>query len=51
MGERKRVLFVDDEASIRGTHPLVLERKGFEVVAVGSVAEAIKQSASRVSTF
>ena len=41
MAEHKRVLFVDDESSIRKTLPLVLERKGFEVLAVGSVAEAI----------
>ena len=41
MAERQRVLFVDDESSIRVTLPLVLERKGFEVLAAGSVAEAI----------
>jgi ActR/RegA family two-component response regulator len=38
---RKRVLFVDDEASIRVTLPAVLERNGFEVTAVGNVTEAI----------
>lgn len=37
----KRVLFVDDESFLRQTLPAVLERKGFTVVAVGSVAEAI----------
>lgn len=41
MMARKRVLFVDDEASIRLTLPAVLERNGFEVTAVGTVAEAI----------
>ena len=39
----KRVLFVDDEASIRATLPTILERNGFAVTAVGSVAEAISE--------
>jgi len=39
---RTRVLFVDDEPSIRTTLPMILERSGFDVVAVGSVKEAIK---------
>lgn len=39
----KRVLFVDDEASIRMTLPTILERNGFEVTAVGSVTEAISE--------
>jgi len=43
MTARKRVLFVDDEASIRATLPAILERNGFEVTAVGSVAEAISE--------
>lgn len=41
MSAARRVLFVDDERSMRQTLPAVLERKGFTVVAVGSVAEAI----------
>ena len=43
MTARKRVLFVDDETSIRITLPTILERNGFEVTAVGSVAEAISE--------
>jgi YesN/AraC family two-component response regulator len=43
MTARKRVLFVDDEPSIRMTLPAILERNGFEVTAVGSVAEAISE--------
>jgi DNA-binding response OmpR family regulator len=34
-----RILFVDDEESIRITLPLVLREKGFEVEVAGSVAE------------
>lgn len=41
MSAARRVLFVDDERSMRQTLPAVLERKGFTVVAVDSVAEAI----------
>ena len=43
MAAGKRVLFVDDEASIRMTLPTILEQNGFEVTAVGSVAEAISE--------
>jgi len=38
---RKRVLFVDDEPSIRLTLPPILEEQGFEVRSAGSVAEAL----------
>jgi ActR/RegA family two-component response regulator len=38
---RKRILFVDDEPSIRLTLPPILEEHGFEVRSAGSVAEAL----------
>src|ERR1700746_2347223 len=41
MPSRKRVLFVDDEPSIRLTLPPVLEEHGFEVPSASSVAEAL----------
>jgi ActR/RegA family two-component response regulator len=40
---RTQLLFVDDEESIRLTLPPLLERQGFEVTAVGSVADALVQ--------
>jgi len=40
---RTRLLFVDDEESIRLTLPPLLEREGFDVTAVGSVADALVQ--------
>jgi DNA-binding NtrC family response regulator len=43
MPRRKRILFVDDEPSIRLTLPPVLEQHGFEVKAAASVAEAVLQ--------
>ena len=39
--DRKRILFVDDEASIRVTLPPVLERRGFEVRVAASVPDAL----------
>lgn len=40
---RKRVLFVDDEAGIRATLPVILRKYGFEVTTVGTVPEALEQ--------
>lgn len=39
--ERTRILFVDDEAGLRATLPEILKQHGFEVTAVGTVADAI----------
>ena len=50
MSKRKhRILFVDDEPSIRLTLPSVLEENGYEVSTVASVAEAL--SAIKSSRF
>jgi len=42
-----RILFVDDEESIRITLPPVLREKGFEVEVAGSVAEALVEINSK----
>jgi DNA-binding response OmpR family regulator len=42
-GERPRLLFVDDEDSIRATLPVLLEKHGFDVTTVPSVADALVQ--------
>jgi YesN/AraC family two-component response regulator len=39
---RTRVLFVDDELSIRLTLPAILEQQGFEVAVAASVPEALE---------
>ena len=39
----KRLLFVDDEPSIRATLPVILRRYGFDVSLAGTVAEALQQ--------
>ena len=39
---KKKVLFVDDEASIRLTLPAILTREGFEVCVVATVPEALQ---------
>jgi YesN/AraC family two-component response regulator len=44
--EPVRVLFVDDEASIRVTMPEILKQHGFSVAAVGTVADALAEITS-----
>ena len=44
---RTKLLFVDDEPSIRITLPLILEKSGFEVTAVGSVKDALQEISSK----
>jgi DNA-binding NtrC family response regulator len=39
----KRLLLVDDEASIRATLPLILQQRGFHVNVAASVPEAIQK--------
>ena len=46
-GRELEVLFVDDEASIRLTLPLMLESFGFRVVSAGTVAEALRLMSER----
>ena len=41
--ETIRVLFVDDEPSLRVTMPQILERRGYNVTAVGTVNEALAE--------
>lgn len=47
MPTRKRILFVDDEPSIRLTLCAVLQDHGFEVRSAGSVAEALSAITSQ----
>lgn len=42
MERRPRILFVDDELTIRTTLPLILDGFGFDVVAAASVPEALQ---------
>lgn len=42
-----RILFVDDEPSIRLTLPAILQQHGFQVTAAASVAEAIQRLSSQ----
>ena len=46
MSERKRILVVDDDASIRTTISLILEAEGYIVDAVGTGQEAIEKANS-----
>jgi len=39
----RRILFVDDEPSIRLTLPAILQENGFEVTTAASVAEAMSE--------
>lgn len=41
-----RILFVDDEPSIRATTPLVLKSHGYDTTSVGTVAEALAEIAA-----
>lgn len=41
MSARKRILFVDDEPSIRLTLPVILQEHGFDVRSASTVAEAL----------
>lgn len=41
MSEKKRILFVDDEPSIRETLPAILRGNGFDVVVTATVSEAL----------
>jgi DNA-binding NtrC family response regulator len=45
----KRLLFVDDEESIRATLPLILQEHGFDVESAASVAEAFQKIRTRSS--
>jgi len=47
MPTRKRILFVDDEPSIRLTLSAILQDHGFEVRSAGSVPEALAQITSQ----
>jgi CheY-like chemotaxis protein len=44
--ENARILFVDDEPSLRLTMPAILREHGYEVASVGTVSEALTQIAS-----
>src|SRR5260370_13810981 len=41
--ERSKLLFVDDDESIRQTLPMILTANGFDVTTVATVAEAISE--------
>jgi DNA-binding NtrC family response regulator len=43
VASRKRILFVDDEPSIRLTLPCILQEHGFEVTTAATVAEAMSE--------
>ena len=42
-GDRKRLLFADDEPSIRATLPIILQRYGFDVTVAATIPEAVQQ--------
>ena len=43
MSDRKKILFVDDEASIRETLPAVLRWNGFDVVVAANVSDSLRE--------
>ena len=47
MSETARLLFVDDESSIRQTLPAILRRDGYEVVVSATVSEALREISSQ----
>lgn len=47
MSERKKILFVDDEATIRETLPAILRWNGFDVVVTESVSDTLREISSQ----
>src|SRR3982751_161165 len=47
MNNPKRLLFVDDESSIREMLPLILRRYGFQVTVAATVSEALQEITSK----
>ena len=47
MNNPKRLLFVDDESSIREMLPVILRRYGFQVTVAATVTEALQEITSR----
>lgn len=47
MSTRKKILFVDDEASIRETLPAVLRWNGFDVTVTATVSDALREISSQ----
>jgi len=43
MSNPKRLLFVDDESSIREMLPVILRRYGFQVTVAATVSEALQE--------
>ena len=49
--DRKKILVVDDEESMRHMLSLILKREGYEVQAVGQGSEALNQVDSQLFDF
>jgi len=47
MNNPKRLLFVDDESSIREMLPVILRRYGFQVTVAATVSEALQEITSK----